>query len=355
MVESFDEAAHVVPMGVGEQLEELGAEVVLEWPDNLAQGPASGEPREHRERRLDYWRGVYERAMPGADDDQISTALAELEDGYMSTEQIGSVVGHHAGERPVLIWSTPTFQDRLFLWACFDAVRSLGVDDVATVEPQVRDPIRAEEYLPLRELEVAELAEGLDTVLYPEEVYREAGADLWQTFATGSPREFAISIPHTEKFFPNIVDIGERYGTMFPRAEGEAARRVQLSEYDAALLGRLSTDEWREPTAVLGEEIIGRFGFVDDVVHVARLVDWSEKSADSAYVDDRKTDREGPFGGMEFRLTDRGTEVVDEGFEEEVDAPVFELGASRIYAGPTPWVKVVEGEHWWFERWEGAD
>ena len=298
---------------------------------------------------------MYERVTGGEEDTGVERAVEELERGYLSAEQIGSKAKAHAADRRLVFWSTPTFEDRLFLWMVFDALRREEIPEnrVATAEPTVPVSPQEEDFYALRDLQLEELVEGFDNLVYPKGIYIQAGADLWQTFSSASPRKFAISVPHTEKFFPQITTVAENYGWMFPVAEGEDADRLKLSEFDRELLGALGEGGWQTPFDVLGGEFVERFHFVDDLAVAARLHAWSDAGEEAAYLDRRPADRPaGLFERHEFRITDRATEMLDRGIREEDDVPILELGDCRIYASNNPWAKIVEGEHWWFERFE---
>ncbi len=350
--DTVQNVAHFVPPGQADRLEELGAEVVVEFGDTLTHGPSREDPKDHRERRLDYWRRVYETLLDG--DGRVDEATDELASGYLSAEQLGSKAEQYADRRRLVVWTTPTFADRLFLWMCFDAFQKAGIaaNRIATAEPQRPVSPDEREYFALRDLEADEVVEGFDNLIYPKEVYVQAGAQLWQTFSTGSPRQFAISIAHTEKFFPEIGTIGENYGAMFPVVDGEQAETIELSALDRTLLGVLDDDQWTTAFDVLGSEFVEQFHFVDDPAVGARLVEWAEADEESPYLEWRATDEDRIFERRAFRLTERGRRLLREGIDAEDELPVFEVGDCRIYAGPEPWVKVIEGEDWWFARRE---
>jgi len=353
MEDSIPQVAHVVPAGVADRLEELGAETVVEFSDNLAHGPSHRKPKRHRELRLDYWYDLYEHLL---DDGNAATeAVDSLHDTYLSTEQLGSVMAHHAAERRVILWTTPTLEDRLFLWFAFEAASraDVSVDRIATAEPHVAVTPEEETYFALRDLEVDELAEGFDNLVYPKEIYAQTGAQLWQTFSSSSPRKFAISVPHTEKFFPNITNLAERYGWMFPVAESEDADRVFPSRFDRTLFRAVPDDAWAPPTEILGGELVEDFPFVDDLAVAARLVDWADASEHAPYLERRVEDADGgPFGRLAFRRTARADRICEEGLGEDDDPPLLLLGDCRIYAGEPPWTKVVDGDYWWFDRFD---
>ncbi len=352
MADTVQNVAHFVPTGIADQLEELGAEVVVEFDDALSHGPSREDPKKHRSKRLDYWRQLYEKAV--GDAEEAEDAVSELSSSFLSAEQIGSKATQYVDDRRLVIWTTPTFADRLFVWFCFDAMRKVDVpaNRIATAEPQIPTSAEEEGYFALRDLEVDEIVEGFDNLIYPKEIYAQAGAQLWQTFTEASPRQFAISIAHTEKFFPEIGTIGENYGWMFPVCDGEDAERMQLSAFDELLLGTLTSDDWTTPFEVLGSEFIEQFHFIDDLVVAARLVDWARTNENAPYVEHRDTGDDRLFDRNAYRLTDRGEKLVEEGLDEDDNPPVFEIGDNRIYAGPEPWVKVIEGENWWFDRFD---
>jgi hypothetical protein len=354
-VDTFQNVAHLAPSSIVERLDELGAEHLIPFPDVLSHGPARLDAKRHREDRLDYWRDLYADAADHPGEDVVSDAIHSLEDGYLSPEQIGSVVKHHARDRRVVIWTSPTLQDRLLLWMTFHAIRKsdIPVERVATAEPQISIPDEDDRYFPLRDLEINELVEGFDALIYPEQIYVQAGADLWETFASASPRQFAISVAHTEKFFPEIATLAEDVGRMFPTVDGEGAQTIQLSEFDANLLRQLEENVWKTPFEVLGGDWIEGFDFVGDLAIGARLHRWATAEADRSFVDVREADADAPlFERREYRLAEGGVEICADGFDAGAGVPVLEIGDTRVYAGPTPWVRVVEDKHWWFERFE---
>ena len=359
MTDTIESVAHVAPTVVADPLRELGAEHLIEFYDVLSHGPSRSDPKDHRGARLDHWRQLYRRVLADSDPESHNTfegALHELEESYLSTEQLGSVASNWADQRRLVVWTTPAFQDRLFMWMVFDALQQadISAERVATAEPRLPSP-DGEGHAPLRDMGPAELIGGFEEIFYPEDLYVDAGAQLWQTFTSASPRKFAISIPHTEKFFPNIETLGERYGWMFPVQHGEDSTCMWPSQFDAKLLGALDRGRWQTTLEVLGADFVERFHFVDDLAIAARLRDWADEAESTSYIRARESDRNDFFERREFTLTERGERLLEEGFEPFDDAPIWEIGSARAYAGDRPWVKVIEDEYWWFERFERDD
>ncbi len=362
MSDEFDEVVHVAPATISEDLIELGAENVVAFPDLLTHGPVSVDPKRHRAARLKYWRGIFESVVAEGDEATVAAAMARLEDGYLSTEQLGSAAAHAAGDERIVIWSTPTFEDRLFLWFAFEALTTKGVPEsqIATAEPRIELAAIAEEpprFASLRSLEVTEIARGFDELFYPQLIYVEAGANLWETFSSNSPRQFAISIPHTTKFFPEFDVFAEDYGRLFPMVQGESPSRVELSELDADLLGRLDEGEERSAAEIFDAALLERYGYLDEVVLLARLQTWAAHDSDDPYIEETNieetsdADVDDLFEQHAYRLTERGRELLEEGFEPGRKLPLFFVGDSRLYAGKKPWVRVIINENWWFERY----
>ncbi len=357
MSDQFDNVTHVAPATISEELAELGAESIVEFPDLLTHGPVSPKPKRHRKARLTYWRKLYESVTAADAAGQVNQAMARLEDGYLTTEQIGSAAAHASSGGRIVVWTTPTFEDRLFLWFVFDALVEEGVsfERIATAEPRIALPAAEDEdvrYASLRSLEFDEIASGFDDLFYPELVYVEAGANLWETFCSVSPRQFAISIPHTTKFFPEFAVFAEDYGRLFPMVQDQKAKRVELSEFDADLLGRLG-EEAKTGLEIIDDVFAEKYAFLDDLVHLARLRAWEEADEEEPYVlAEANEGIDDVFEQFSYRITERGRELLEEGFDAGRKLPIFFVGDARLYAGKKPWVRVMSGDYWWFERFD---
>ncbi|MFB6264767.1 MAG: hypothetical protein ABEL76_14250 [Bradymonadaceae bacterium] len=352
MTDTIEDVAHVVPAVAADGVRELGGREIVEFPDVLSHGPASTDPETHGELRSNYWRGLYERTFGADGAVDPDEALGDLEEGYLTAQQLASVIERYADDRRVLFWTTPTFRDRLFLWLAFHAVErvDVGADRVATAEPRIALGDGDEGWVPLRDLGASELQAGFDDLFYPEAIYVQTGAQLWETYASGSPREFALSVGHTRKFFPRIEEFAEDYGRLFPVAQSPEGGPISPSALDERLLESLETDEWVRPEEVVDRRFLEEYSFLDEIAVVARLVEWSN-AGEGAYVEGRpRSDGETSLWNWAFRLGDRGGDLLESGLETGDDVPVWWQGDVRIYAGDSPWVKVIDDEHWWFER-----
>ncbi|MFW5966097.1 MAG: DUF1835 domain-containing protein [Persicimonas sp.] len=358
MADTFDRVVHVAPTAIADDLAELGAQSVVAFPDLLTHGPVATDPKRHRKERLAYWRSLMEKVVARPGSDAVDEAMALFEEGYVSTEQVGSAAAQAADDAQIVIWTTPTLEDRLFLWFCFEALFAEGIEagQMATAEPQIRLEAPGEEparFASLRSLEPDELVTGFDELFYPKHVYVEAGANLWETFASASPRQIAISIPHTTKFFPEFDVFAEDYGRLFPVARGDGAERLGLSTLDADLFSRLEVDREQTAAEIIDAELGQRYSFLDELVLLARLCDWGDFEPDDPYVTyAADAEADDVFERHAFGLTERGASLLEEGFEAGRKLPLFYVADSRLYAGKKPWVRRIVGENWWFERFE---
>jgi hypothetical protein len=355
MADTIQTVAHVAPSLIADDLREMGAKRVVESPDILTHGPSTDDPKKHRKIRLKYWRKIYELVLPPDKHEHIDDALAAFEDGYLSSEQLGSAAKHEAHGQRIVVWTSPAWEDRLFLWMVFRGLMDQGVapDQIATaqVENDIADGEKTN-FLSLRECGLDDLVSGFDDLFYPNTVYVDAGADLWNTFASGSPRQWAIAIPHTTKFFPQMPQFAEAYGSLFPNAD-YATGRITLSEFDSALLASLEEAHLKTAMDVTGGDLLVDFGFFDDLVFPARLREWALCDEDDPYVvEEAVPEAENVFEMFRFRITERGQQLLAEGCEPERRLPMLQIGDSRLYAGKNPWVRVVDGEVWYFERYD---
>ncbi|MGM0558050.1 MAG: hypothetical protein ACQEVA_16820 [Myxococcota bacterium] len=354
MTDTIQEVTHVAPSLIAEDLRQMGANAVVECPDILTHGPSTDDPKKHRKIRLKYWRKIYELVLPPDKHDHIDDALASFEGGYLSSEQLGSAAKHEAGDARVVVWTSPAWEDRLMLWMVFRGLLDQGVPASQIATAEMRAQVGEEEddaFLSLRECGFDDLVAAFDDVFYPKEVYVEAGADLWSNFASASPRQWAIAIPHTTKFFPQMPHFAEQYGALFPNADYDNGR-ITLSEFDSALLASLDEARLQSALDVTGGELLEDFGFFDDLVFPARLREWALCDPDDPYVvEEAAPEADDVFEMFRFRITERGQELLADGAEPKRRLPMLQIGDSRLYAGKEPWVRVVEDDVWFFERY----
>src|SRR5690554_1356195 len=372
-------AEHVVdlaPSVTGGILKRLGAKSVLTYPDLLTHGPVSADSKRHRKERLKYLRAFYTSLYsgnPAANKTQVDAAMRPLEGGYLTAEQFGSAAGRLAKGGRFVIWTTPTFEDRLFLWFACSALLQEGIspDRIGIAEPQILlpSPIPARaRYANLRQLSDEDFEAEFDEVFYPEPIYIETAANLWETFASVSPRQLAVSVGHTRKFFPQFFVFIEDFANLFPRATEPPGRRrdtrsrhaLRLSEFDHDLFANLSDAEFRMADEVLDDDLLEKYAYLGELAALVRLREWGEATGeDASYLivepnPERAPGDADPMAQFRYRLSAAGRALFEDGFEAGRKLPIFTSGNARTYAGKKPWVSLKDESTWNFERF-GSD
>lgn len=372
--ESSEPVVDLAPSVAGKILKGLGAKSVLTYPDILTHGPVSADSKRHRKERMKYLRAFYTSLFsgePAAIKAQVDEAMRPLEGGYLSAEQFGSAAGRLAKGGRFVVWTTPTFEDRLFLWFACSALLQEGISParIGIAEPQLLlpSPVAARaRYANLSQLSDEDFEAEFDEIFYPEPIYTETAANLWETFASVSPRQLAVSVGHTRKFFPQFFVFIEDFANLFPRATGPAGRRrdrrarqaLGLSAFDHDLFSRLSDAKFCAAHEVLDEDFRQKYAFLGDHVALARLRQWGEARGEGEpylHVEpnpERAPGDTDPMVQFRYKLSAPGRALRDDGFEAGRKLPIFTTGNARTYAGTKPWVSVKDGWTWDFERFD---
>lgn len=350
MIDPIHAVTHIAPASLAEPLREMGATSVVSWRDDLSHGPVCADPKRHRKIRLKYWRDLYQRVLPASHHVHLDALIAPLSQGYLSSQQIGSAAAQAAGDGRIVVWTSPSWRDRLALWHVFDGLRGQGVPAKQLATAQLATADDGEPQASLLDCSLDALVDAYDDLFYPVSLYVSTGADLWRNFASASPRQWAIAIPHTTKFFPGMPHFAALYGSFFPLAD-DTSDRLRLSDFDRALLTPLSHDSPRSTATLRQDPHVEDFSFLDPLVLASRLRAWSLIDDDNPYVIAQPHEHADDLLEMfSFRLTDRGQDLLAHGCPPSRRLPMLQLGDSRLYAGKQPWVRVVDGDVWYFER-----
>lgn len=372
-----DRVVDLAPSAAASTLETLGATSVIPFPDVLTHGPVSPDSKRHRKQRLKYLRGFYASLYSGdvaAIKERVDAAMQPFEDGYLTTEQLGSAAGREAKGGRFVIWTTPTLEDRVFLWFACHALLEEGVaiDQIGIAEPQILLPSDVPEearYANLSQLADVEFEAVFDEVFYPEPIYVETAANLWETFATVSPRQLNMSVGHTRKFFPQFFVFIQDYAFLFPRVselsgylqKKSSAGALRLSQFDHDLFSSLDEPEFRSAEEVLDEAFLEKYEYLGPLVALSRLRVWGESRGDEApYIivepcEPNEADSSNPLTQFRYKRGKRGTVLLEEGFDAGRKLPVFTVGNARTYASKKPWVSAGDGQRWDFERFKPTD
>ena len=248
-------------------------------------------------------------------------------------------------EKPIVLWSSPTWGERLSLWWALDSLVRGDVDldrvwlaDAATPTRVTRHPRR-------EALALYESAEPLtdDTV--------GCGASLWRSFTASDPAPFDEERRAKNEAFPRLKAVCEPWGDWFPRLVGRS-RKVRLCDVDQWLLDSLSPDAWTRPYDVIAatekSDLVQRLldAYATPMIG-ARFRQWEEHApAGPAIVSQPVDEGTNALTKVEYQLTEVGERLRSQGLAEFGEAPPFWVGGCRLYSDRTPWIRRITGANW---------
>jgi hypothetical protein len=337
-------AVHVIRGdSAGGSIKAAGACPLVCLPDNLAVGPSSRAPHQHRRLRLRYWRAEWRDTVRLEDKEN----LLPPGDAVFSAPDLARAV--FAAERGrVLLWASGCWGDLLFLgWA----VDALDRAEVAPDRIGIAGPRSAT--FPLGYLNPEQMARF---GAMPRLLGRSQAATLrrlWGAFTSATPGPLAELRDGAEQPLPTLRRESAFYAALLPRLKRRGSR-LGLPEVDDALLSALSEREWRSlpdllrtppsrarwPTSAVFAmlRVYGEF-FIE-----TRLRRWSRSP--SAAVECVKQPGRYPLA---FRLTARGARILERGMEEAAILPRTQIGGHDV-TGAGLWVCATERGAWTMRR-----
>jgi hypothetical protein len=332
---------------------------------------------------------------------------------YGEVDGICLALAQFPDSKPVVIWTSRHWDDRLALWWSLDNIQRTQFDvsrfTVATVQSQFAsgDPQDADPFsiscVPAERLRIAFDARSPLSV-----PFLENGSSLWHKYANASPLGFDDARRKGCDEFPELRSAAEAHGWLYPRVSaGNSLTRLSL--LDEAFLGGFSVDEWLTPwealcvaqwtQAVLNEGITGKgedtgseasarhsrwetivssgaadVGLLRRLVEervscqktdlitpvsdafgsnpfTMRLHEWAVHQPGAPLLECRPG-RPGtnPFTRVRFRLTPRARRLLDEGHFTLDDAPPMFAGGCEVYRREPCWIRCESADDWWLER-----
>lgn len=323
----------------------LGARKVLGMRDSLTTGPVSTNPTEHTALRKTYWREFYRRIAIRFSSAHSLISAADLSKG---------LAGRKPGQ-PVVLWSGSLWAELLFVWWACDALSRHGVSpgDVwlastagdfaryATRKPETPSHASDEEVRRIftfsRRCTATEL---------------RSGARLWSAFAAGDLG--ALQEARTKAASaPPLGPMPASACVMVPQLRRKGRQsRLHLSDYDQRLLGLFTSGEWSTALGRLKNRDT-KAGFMSllegygDMIIPVRLAEWASHAPDvleSRPIPGAVT----ALGAVEYRLTNRGTELLHQGLSQPTEAPPIAIGGFVAYASDMEWACDRRDGEWSF-------
>ena len=344
---SIDESVHIIPGdSAAASLREVGGGAAIVVHDPHSPGPCDVNPVRHRQKREAYLRGYADRSCQR--DPRQNAAYVRMISRYVLNAYDLADRLSKAPEKPVRIWTAPSWHDRLCFWWVLDALKRTRqrLDRFWVAEPAVEEGVKPERMA------------GFSMGAYAPRCFRdgeagmcpldaellETGASLWRAFAGRSPAVFDLACREGRRHFPDLPRSAEPYSTVFPRV---IKQRVMLSELDQVLLNALSTTRWRNLVGMLksSSRLLDFFGFFGDSFLIRRAREWAQTSA--VLMKDSGGDVEPT--AFSFRLTKVGERLREQGMASPSEAPELWIGGCRLY-GKRPWVRRKRSGRWRFEQ-----
>ncbi len=290
---------------------------------------------EHDLRRVSVW---FDHDLPYGDD--------ETYDHLYSAEV--------RWETPVVVWATPSIDDRLNLWRTCSWLRDWGIPrrDVLVIDlpPRPRNPGARPRSEPFdysdsvfHQSDEALRAHLTTARPWPRERYDQA-VKLWEQYVSPDPRRFARRCLQGVEGFPELGPLWSFLSRFFPRLSAD--RSLHLGRYDELILRALST-EWLTPVKVYVGDVIQQywefFSCAGDAAMADRMAGWARHGAvlavEGAPVPGNE---ELPMKSHVYRLTERGLQL-RAGLPQLADAPRLPVGGADAYAPEAPWVVLDDG------------
>jgi hypothetical protein len=307
-------------------------------------------------------------------------------------------------DKPIVLWTTSNWSDRLVLWWLLETVERENLDITrfhlaearsafASADCETPDPF------PVSCVPAERLRTAFDARVALTADLTSLGASLWRKYADSDPTAFDAVRRRGCSAFPELKCSARIYGAFFPRLEA-TSERIRLSQLDQSFLEGFSTDAWLSPLEVIrvsrwaqdlrqnsphGESPAeidewlrttgNDLGFdgsvlrrlVDDRVKSKkkdrstqlfdqlcsetlfpfRLSQWARHQPDDPLVEPRP----GPntinqLMWVSYRLTARGQRLLDDGLVAGDDAPPMFAGGCELYRPNSFYVRQQSGDSW---------
>lgn len=343
----FEDAVHFIGgMSAGGTVRMCRARDFIIIHDLLSIGPCDVNPARHVEKRR---KAIicFQRGYVGPDVDKHKEYLAwEAKNLISAKELVKKLCDSH---KPIVLWTSSAFPDRLNLWWALDALQraSLNGTQIWLAEPRLRSDYPVSSLGVFNEEEFQTAFANLQPL---RKKVADSGATLWRKFAAKSPLAFDAARRKGARAFPDLKVSSEVFGAVFPQRVG---RKLRLSKFDQAILDAARRDQWRRPVDLFRANNFETLFLFGDMHFAHRLQEWARHSPTSPVLL-AKTEPKAvsSFTAVSYQLTEHGKKLRDEGLENPTDAPPFFMGGWVLYSDDPTWVRRNRGQEWWIEAFQ---
>jgi hypothetical protein len=382
--------------------------------DSLARGPCHSNPEQHRELRRDYWLAGEEIYLPrrrlrkkSRPDNWNLFVCWNPKQGQTVAPSFAEALSRFSSKRPVILWTTGNWVERLTLWWLLSAIERGDADRSRCFIAHASSPDASADLrrpnpdtlacVPPRFLRTAfDRRKRLSRSMVVE------GARLWRKYCRSSPAAFDEARRRGSETFPDLSAIAEWHGVWFPRRDARSSR-IRLSQFDETVLEGFSSDEWRTPLDVYcasfhaaqllnGSEsdmastvdgladsfaryrrhghddrrlramveervtrrqrdrlqpVTGEFG---TELFVRRLLEWERHNQeDPALISSAGPNQVNQMSCICYRLTKKGRRLLEEGMSSFADLPPLPVGGCTVNSSTAFWIRQMDGRQWSLE------
>ena len=321
--------------------------------DRLCFGPCAEDPDKHGELRIQYWLNESTKdcgtTLPRHRKATLDKREADLRMRTNWPSSLSHQLGRFDPDKPIVLWSSDEWTDRLNLWWLLHTLDFLKIPDSRIW--YVESSLCADRCIePLR-------IHGKDQML---EAYKRAtpigsqrmqdGADLWRKFVASNPERFAKVIVKDSRSFDRIQHCIEPYFFFFPRIVGD---HVRLSKFDQYMFDKLDSKTWTKPydiVSALINEQAHRFNWLGATAFLSRLSSW--RSGPATVLEFRVIEGVNQLTSIEYRLTSQGDTLKHQGITAISEAPRMFLGGCELYQNESLWAAINSENGWKLVRVE---
>ncbi|MEM7232804.1 MAG: hypothetical protein AAF517_11540, partial [Planctomycetota bacterium] len=187
-----------------------GAQHFIVVRDSLISGPSDVSPIPHARKRREFWTEFEGCLLPP---ERSEENLDRLNREVFGAHELGAALNISPEDRPVVIWTTRTWPDRLFLWWVFDAIERQRLErsrfwvaessSRVAIDSDVADPWGFGKHGP------DSLSAAFSSATPLSEELLQTGARLWREYAGESPLPLDDSRRRGQRPFPDLASVAE--------------------------------------------------------------------------------------------------------------------------------------------------
>lgn len=346
---SLKDSVHLVPgFSAAGSLRQIGCGEIINLDDSLFPGPCDARAKRHLAKRREFLKSY---CVPIAD--PTCNYWEYFADKLRTSDDVVKLLAKT--NKPIVIWTSRYFPERLQFWWLADAIRRNRSiwKDCWVVEPCLQrnywdrlQPLGIGAYAP------NELGRAFTRIRRLKRDWIMTAALLWSKYTGPSPRDFDRACCRRKSIAPNLKGDTRFYLGYFPQIGVAKGSSLRLSEFDQNIFHALDIKRWLKPIDLLGKnyDLISFMGPGAGQMIPRRLYEWSTHSPANPAIEIKSLDcTTGEYSAFSCRLSEHGKRLREYGLESVVEAPPMVLGGCSAYTEKPVWVRWVNGTRSWID------